>query len=162
MKNDLFASQFQKMRREALLSVTQKEMMKITGWTLQQIKNIEQGRKMFYAKHLEVLADGLLAKKNLILDKEAFIAGGDNLLSSARFNIHNQAIVSPMDRRASAICGKCNFGFYLDDTKDTKDKFCYECGSDLVYKCPDCGSDVSHPAQNFCGQCGHVLRKRAR
>jgi hypothetical protein len=37
-------------------------------------------------------------------------------------------------------------------------KYCRECGADLVYPCPQCGSEVL-ASDKFCGDCRYDLRK---
>jgi rRNA maturation endonuclease Nob1 len=42
----------------------------------------------------------------------------------------------------------------------TYEKFCGQCGSELIYECPECKSEF-FKAGDFCTQCGHQLISRS-
>ena len=159
MDNKKFASQLKSLRKSDLLNVTQHDLAVILNWKLAQIKTVEGGRKMFRTLMLDDIADKLLTKRGLILDKNAFMNGESQMLSEKKLNDVSTNVKNSTDRRPSGICSNCHVGFYLKDDNEKKDNFCFECGSDMIYFCPSCKTQVSHPNQNYCNHCGTQLRK---
>jgi predicted amidophosphoribosyltransferase len=48
-----------------------------------------------------------------------------------------------------AICSKCGF---VSATK--KEKYCPNCGLELLKKCPNCKEPIDHPMAQYCPVCG--------
>jgi membrane protease subunit (stomatin/prohibitin family) len=55
-----------------------------------------------------------------------------------------------------AACLKCGANLPADA------KFCPECGTPLVKKCPNCGAEVQGGKGKFCPECGHKIESEAQ
>lgn len=58
--------------------------------------------------------------------------------------------------RPSKICPQCNFGTYINKTRDLT--WCPYCAGELLEECPKCGEKIFAPYTNYCTQCRKKLR----
>ena len=75
--NMYFAQQFRRIRKHPLVSLTQKDFAALLGWSTQIVKNIEKGKKKYYASSLDTLVFILREKKRLTINKHWFLFGGE-------------------------------------------------------------------------------------
>ncbi|WP_405132611.1 double zinc ribbon domain-containing protein [Paenibacillus sp. FSL H8-0175] len=60
-----------------------------------------------------------------------------------------------MARETISICPSidCDFG-----TEDVYDRFCGDCGSELISSCPECGQAINYSG-TFCTKCGVKMKQ---